>query len=134
MAGFQLRLRQAVYAIVYIRAASAAQNADGPVQLLSPDDFPGISKDCAAALSVTISCPQSLLYVQSNHGVEITSQDIPDLCQTSCSTSIASYRAAVDKSCGAIPYTDPGNSNVMTYASFAGYALSKYKSTCVKSR
>jgi hypothetical protein len=111
-----------------------AQTPSGLVQLYDPREFTGISQDCREALGANVNCPQTLFKVQSNRGTEISSADIPDLCQKSCSDSIDTYLSGVSKFCGTAMYQDSSNNYSISYTSLADYPVSRYKAICVRDR
>ena len=131
---FQPKWMQYVFIFLTLLQKYVAQTQSSPVQLYDPSEFTGISQDCREALGANINCPQTIFNLQLNRGTEISSADIPDLCQKSCSDSIDIYLSSVSKACGTAMYQDSSNNYSTSYISLADYPVSRYKATCVRDR
>lgn len=112
----------------------AAQSADGSIQLFGAGDLEGVSPNCESALIKGIKCPFQLLSVALNDGTSLTADQIPPLCDSTCSDSISAYQNNVSQACGSEQWIDPEANYSMSFAALAGYWFTGYDAACVKDR
>ncbi|KAJ5717637.1 hypothetical protein N7488_003283 [Penicillium malachiteum] len=69
----------------------------------------GLPATCGTALAANISCDQlfSASYIAGGGYVSVAALD--DVCSTSCTSSLLSFKADVDGACGNTTYNFPGN-------------------------
>lgn len=120
-------------------------------QLFNLSDLSMLSTGCASALAATLSCSGLITKSLYTWG-GLTADNLTDLCTTTCSDSIASYRSTALTACADDIYTDAPITNATAYVygtgslqniynvegisvrpiAFADYYFLNYKLNCMQ--
>jgi hypothetical protein len=120
-------------------------------QLFNVSDLSMLSTECASALAAPLSCSGLITKSLYTWG-GLSADNLTDLCTTTCSESVASYRSTALTACADDIYTDAPITNATAYVystgslqdiynvegisvrpiAFADYYLLNYQLNCMK--